>query len=55
MEAVVAVVLSGGVDCADAPLLNDACAECNMDLEDIVFTAQLLLEIVSLLRQGLIT
>ena len=36
-----AVNLSGGVDRADAPLLDDAFAECDTDLEDIVCTAQL--------------
>ena len=37
----IAVNLSGGVDCADARLLDDAFAECDTDLEDIVCTAQL--------------
>ena len=36
-----AVNLSGGVDRADAPLLDDAFTKCDMDLEDIVCTAQL--------------
>jgi hypothetical protein len=36
-----AVNLSGGVDRADSPLLDDAFAECNTDLEDIVWTVQL--------------
>ena len=36
-----AVTLSDGVDRADAPLLDDAFAECDTDLEDIVCTVQL--------------
>jgi hypothetical protein len=36
-----AVNLSGGVDCPDVPLLDDAFSECDTDLEDMVCTVQL--------------
>ena len=42
---------SCGVGRAGAPLFDDASAECNVDLEDIVFYLQFVSD-VSLLKQG---